>query len=92
MHGPEEPVPAAVSGEHPSGPIGPVGCRSETEHDNPRIGVSKPRDWTSPIFLIAVRGALFDCDELTPFDETGTFATVHDVTFQPVERTHDPRQ
>ena len=92
MHRPEEPVAAAISGEHTTRPIGAVGSRSKPEHDNPRIGIAESRYRAPPVRLVAIGSTLFDSDAFAPLDETGTHPTVNDLTFKPVERTHDTRQ
>ena len=53
MHRPEQPVTAAVTREHPTGPVRAVRGRRETEHQDPGVGVTEPRDRLAPVRLVA---------------------------------------
>ncbi len=62
MHRPEQPVAAAVTGEHPTGPIRPVGGRSEAQHDDPRRGITEAGDRSTPVVLVTKRRSLVPRD------------------------------
>ncbi len=66
MHRPEQPVAAAVAGEHPAGPVGAVRGRGQPEHDDPGVGVAEARDRLAPVRLVPVGGPLLDGHLLTP--------------------------
>ncbi len=48
MHGPEQPVAAAVAGEHPTRAVRTVGRRSEAEHDDARRRDLRTRGSAAP--------------------------------------------
>lgn len=85
---PVEPISRPVAGEHPPGPIRPVGGRREPDQHDSGGGISEPRDRSAPILLVAVGRASFARDLLTPRDEPGARGAVRDLLRQCVELGH----
>ena len=91
-HRPEQPVAAAVTGEHATRPVRPMSGRGQPEHDDPGALVAETRNWATPVLIVAVGRALFDSDPLAPLDEAGACPAGHDIAFQAAERAHADRQ
>lgn len=72
VHRAVEPVPAAVSGEHPTRAIRAVRRRGEAENQETRRRVAETRHAATPIVVVPESGALFEGDTLAPLDETRT--------------------
>ncbi len=92
MHGPKQPVTAAVAGEHATRAIRAVGRRSEAEHDDARVGISEPGNRPPPVRVVPVRGPLLHRDVLAPLHEAWTRPTADHILFEPGERGHGSRQ
>ena len=80
MHRAEQPVAAAVAGEHPAGAVGTVGGRRQTEHDDAGGRVAEARHRATPVVVVAERGALVAGHLLAPLDEARAGPAADDLT------------
>ena len=79
VQGGVEEVAGAVAGEHPTGPVGPVGGRGQADDHHRGIGITEGRDRPAPVLLVAERGALLDRDLLAPGHQTGARDALDDL-------------
>jgi len=66
-----------------------VSRRSETDNENPRIGIAKSRDRPTPVIPIAEGGAFRPGDVLTVSNEPRTLAACNNLgrhTFEAIRR------
>jgi len=75
---PIEPIAAAVTGEHSPGAIGAVGSGRQSDDEQPSRRGSEPRNRSTPVLLISIRGPLLACDLLSPLDQPWTGAATLD--------------
>ena len=54
----EDPVAAAVAGEHPAGAVAPVRGRRQPDDGDPRVGRAEAGHRPAPVVLVAERGPL----------------------------------
>jgi hypothetical protein len=86
MQGREEPVAAAIAGEHPPGAIGAVRRRCEPHNEDLRLRVAKPGDGPTPVLLIAVRRPALARDVFAPGNEARAGAALDDLGVELDER------
>ena len=60
MQSAEQPVTAAVAGEHAARPVRPVGCRGQPDNNDARLRIAKPGHRTSPVHLVGERRPLLE--------------------------------
>jgi hypothetical protein len=82
----EEPLAAAVAGEHASGAVRPVRTRRQTDDDQASAGVAEAGNRPAPILLVGVCGAPLGCDPLSPLDEPRTTTALDEVRRQSLQR------
>jgi hypothetical protein len=75
VKGSVQPVAAAVTREHSSGPIPPMRCRRQPHDKQARIRIAESRQRSRPIFFIPVAGRRFFSDQFTPAHQPRAFAT-----------------
>ncbi len=92
VHRPEQPVAAAVAGEHAPCAIRSVRRRCEPEHDDLCVGVAEARDRATPVLLVAERCPLLDRHQFAPCDEARTRTARDHIGFQLREGSHGTRQ
>ena len=62
----EDPVAAAVAGEHPAGPVAAVRGRRQPDDGDPGVGRAEAGHRAPPVVLVAERGPLDPRDLLPP--------------------------
>ena len=75
----EEPVAAAVAGEHAASAVASVGGGGKADHQKAGVGVAERGQGTSPVVLIAVHATLDAGCLLAPVDEAGAFSAGDDL-------------
>lgn len=69
--GPEQEVAGPITGEHPAGPVGPVGGRSQPHDQDGGVRVAEARHRTTPVLLVPVCGTTLERHLLSPRHEPG---------------------
>jgi hypothetical protein len=59
---------------------------SETDDDDPSIGITESRDRLAPILIVSERGSLGEGDFLPPFHESGTSPALDESRFEVAQR------
>jgi hypothetical protein len=81
-----QPVPAAISGEHPARAIGAVGSGREADDPDPRSHGAESRHRAAPVDLIAIGGSLLVCYSSAPLAQPGTFTAIGDLSIELLDR------
>lgn len=87
-----KPIAASITGEHATGPIPTVGCRSEPKDIESGLGIAEARDGPSPIRPVHELTSFRLSDRLAIGDQTRTRRAVCDGCVQYREASHKVRQ
>ncbi len=77
-----EPVSAAVAGEHPAGSVPSMGRGRKAYKDEAGIRCAECRQWTSPVFLVAVSAHFLPRHPFAPLHQPRTFPAFDDGFLQ----------
>ena len=81
-NGAEHPVPAAISGKHPSRPVAAMRCRRKADNIQARSAVTKTRDRLAPIVPVAVAFNFLPGHALAVLNEPGTAPAGNDLALE----------
>src|SRR5256712_12005327 len=79
------PCPAPISGKRATRPVASVGCRSQADNENPRIGIAKSRNRAPPVIPVAEGRAFRPGDLLAVSNEPRTLAACNNLGRHPFE-------
>jgi hypothetical protein len=85
VEGAEEPVAAAVAGEHAASAVGTVGGGRKAEDYEARFRIAEARHGPAPVFVFTVGSAPLHCDSLAMLAEARAKRAFHDAFLDPFE-------
>ena len=83
--GPIKPAPRLIPRKHPSGPVGAVCSRGQSDHHDSRIWIPPTRHRLPPIRLVPIGGFFFLRHLFPPADQSGTSSASDDFLLETFE-------